>query len=108
MAGNFRGQTFNALMQPRAVYDRPLTFRGTIAPLGTYQNPDGTEDVGFAWPGIITEPLKALQRLHENSYTEDGRPSLMGSAVSSAVHDDASSGAVIDPSWLEDVLRRYY
>lgn len=72
-AGNFRGQTFNALMQPRAVYDRPLTFRGTIAPLGTYQNPDGTEDVGFAWPGIITEPLKALQRLHENSYTEDGR-----------------------------------
>lgn len=86
MAGNFRGQTFNALMQPRAVYDRPLTFRGAIAPLGTYQNPDGTEDVGFAWPGIITEPLKALQRLH----------------------DDASSGAVIDPSWLEDVLRRYY
>lgn len=72
-AGNFRGQTFNALMQPRAVYDRPLTFRGAIAPLGTYQNPDGTEDVGFAWPGIITEPLKALQRLHENSYTEDGR-----------------------------------
>lgn len=60
-------------MQPRAVYDRPLTFRGAIAPLGTYQNPDGTEDVGFAWPGIITEPLKALQRLHENSYTEDGR-----------------------------------
>lgn len=73
MAGNFRGHTFNALMQPRAVYDRPLTFRGAIAPLGTYQNPDGTEDVGFAWPGIITEPLKALQRLHENSYTEDGR-----------------------------------
>lgn len=72
-AGNFRGQTFNALMQPRAVYDRPLTFRGAIAPLGTYQNPDGTEDVGFAWPGMITEPLNALQRLHENSYTEDGR-----------------------------------
>lgn len=52
-AGNFRGQTFNALMQPRAVYDRPLTFRGAIAPLGTYQNPDGTEDVGFAWHGSI-------------------------------------------------------
>lgn len=76
MAGNFRGHTFNAMMQPRAVDDRPLTFRGAIAPLGTYANPDGTEEVGLAWPGMITEPLNALQRLHENSYTEDGRPGI--------------------------------
>lgn len=75
-AGNFRGHTFNAMMQPRAVDDRPLTFRGAIAPLGTYANPDGTEEAGLAWPGMITEPLNALQRLHENSYTEDGRPGI--------------------------------
>lgn len=76
MAGNFRGHTFNAMMQRRAVDDRPLTFRGAIAPLGTYANPDGTEEAGLAWPGMITEPLNALQRLHENSYTEDGRPGI--------------------------------
>lgn len=76
MAGNFRGHTFNALMQPRAVDDRPLTFRGAIAPLGTYANPDGTEEAGLAWPGMITEPLNALQRLHQNSFTEDGRPGI--------------------------------
>jgi hypothetical protein len=55
------------------LYDQPLAYRGTIAPFGTYTNPDGSESAGFAWPGMITEPLNALQRLHENSYTEDGR-----------------------------------
>lgn len=60
-------------MQPNAVDDRPLAFRSTLAPFGTYANPDGSESVGFAWPGAVTEPLNALQRLAENSRLEDGR-----------------------------------
>lgn len=72
-AGTFRGHTFNALMQPNAVDDRPLAFRSTLAPFGTYANPDGSESVGFAWPAAVTEPINALQRLAQNSYTEDGR-----------------------------------
>lgn len=73
MAGTFRGHTFNALMQPNAVDDRPLAFRSTLAPFGTYANPDGSESFGFAWPAAVTEPINALQRLAQNSYTEDGR-----------------------------------
>lgn len=71
------------------------------------RTPDGTEGPGWAWPGMITEPLNALQRLHDNSFTED-RPSIFGSAVSSSGHDMAGSGAVTQPDWLEHFLRSQY
>lgn len=96
-AGNFRGHTFNALinalMQPRSAEhgteadirrlagafrsdtSGDLTYRNPLFPLGIYENEEGPNghSLGMAWPGMITEPLNALQRLHENSYTEDGR-----------------------------------
>lgn len=39
------------------------TYRASMLPLGTYANPDGTESLGLAMPGMIHEPLQALGRL---------------------------------------------
>lgn len=44
----------------------------------------------------------------ETLFSDTGRPSLMGSAVSSAGHDVAGSGAVTQPDWLEQFLRNQY
>lgn len=52
--------------------DRELTYRAAMLPMGTYRNDDGSESVGWAWPGMINEPYNAFQRLAENSITDDG------------------------------------
>lgn len=49
------------------------TYRASMLPMGTYKNPDGSERLGFAWPGMITEPINALSRLADNSRFPDGR-----------------------------------
>lgn len=49
------------------------TYRMSMLPFGTYANPDGTESLGFAVPGMIQEPINALMRLAENSRFPDGR-----------------------------------
>lgn len=49
------------------------TYRATMLPIGTYANPDGTESLGWAMPGMIQEPINALMRLAENSRLPDGR-----------------------------------
>lgn len=49
------------------------TYRSAMMPVGTYKNPDGSERLGFAWPGMITEPINALSRLADNSRFPDGR-----------------------------------
>jgi len=48
------------------------TYRMSMLPFATYANPDGTESLGFAVPGMIKEPFDALQRLAENSVDENG------------------------------------
>ena len=49
------------------------TYRMSMLPFGTYANPDGTESLGWAMPGMIQEPINALMRLAENSRLPDGR-----------------------------------
>ena len=49
------------------------TYRMSMLPFGTYANPDGTESLGWAMPGMIQEPINALMRLAENSRFPDGR-----------------------------------
>ena len=49
------------------------TYRMSMLPFGTYANPDGTESLGLAVPGMIQEPINALMRLAENSRLPDGR-----------------------------------
>lgn len=49
------------------------TYRSAMMPVGSYKNPDGSESLGFAWPGMITEPINALSRLADNSRFPDGR-----------------------------------
>ena len=44
-------------------YNSDPTYRASMLPVGTYANPDGTESIGFAWPGMIHEPLEAIGRL---------------------------------------------
>lgn len=58
--------------------DKPIkkaepTYRMSMLPFGTYANPDGTESLGLAMPGMIQEPINALMRLAENSRFPDGR-----------------------------------
>lgn len=43
--------------------DGEPTYRMSMLPFGTYANPDGTESLGLALPGMIHEPLAALGRL---------------------------------------------
>lgn len=78
MAGTFRGHVFNALNQPRAEdrYDGwDLTTQPTMFPfLAEYTNQDtGEKAGGWAMPAMVTEPINALSRLGQNSFTEDGR-----------------------------------
>ena len=49
------------------------TYRMSMLPFGTYANPDGTQSLGLAVPGMIQEPINALMRLAENSRFPDGR-----------------------------------
>ena len=44
-----------------SLYDLPLMSRGMGLPLGTYQNQDGSESAGFAWPGFLTDAYDASQ-----------------------------------------------
>ena len=53
--------------------DGEPTYRMSMLPFGTYANPDGTESLGLAVPGMIQEPINALMRLAENSRLPDGR-----------------------------------
>jgi len=58
---------------PQDKKDSELTYRMSFLPFGTYANPDGTESLGLAMPGMIQEPINALMRLAENSRLPDGR-----------------------------------
>ena len=64
------------------LYDQPLAYRGTIAPFGTYTNPDGSESAD--WDGSV--------------FSDTGRPSIAGATAASADQDEIS---------LDEFLRRY-
>lgn len=53
--------------------DREPDYRMSMLPFGTYGNPDGSESLGLALPGMIHEPIAAIQRLAQNSVMPDGR-----------------------------------
>ena len=54
-----RSQRTNALAG--GFYDQPLTYRSSMLPLGTYQNEDGTESAGFAWPELFRSAGEAAE-----------------------------------------------
>jgi hypothetical protein len=53
------------------LYDQPLAYRGTIAPFGTYTNPDGSESAGFAWPGKGGFSLEAIAAQESGTQKRD-------------------------------------
>jgi len=55
------------------------TYRASMLPIGTYANPDGTESLGWAVPGMIQEPLNALTRLFGSGNFAQG-PDYPGNA----------------------------
>jgi len=55
------------------------TYRMSMLPFGTYANPDGTESLGLAVPGMIQEPVNALMRLFGSGNFAQG-PDYPGNA----------------------------
>ncbi len=66
MAGVPRGPK-----QP-SIYDNDPTYRMSMLPFGTYADDSGQDHLGFALPGMITEPINAMNRLAQNSLLPDG------------------------------------
>ena len=53
--------------------DWDLVHRGSMIPWGVYEK-DGKTSAGFAWPGMITEPLEAGNRLFKPGGTFEQNP----------------------------------
>ncbi len=55
--GDFVPTPTNAL----SLYNRPLAHRSSLLPIGTYDNGDGTESAGLAWPELFTSAKEAAE-----------------------------------------------
>lgn len=58
-------------------HDGGVVERGTIAPVGTYEN----GQTGLAWPGLIAEPVAAFGRIANRLMTEGYQPGDSRNAV---------------------------
>lgn len=55
-------QKRNALLDSyNGFYERPLASRSSMLPIGTYDNGDGTESAGWAWPQMALDAVEAAE-----------------------------------------------